>query len=110
MPHVTAPFINEQQHLNVNIDKKLMFAIWVLAKSESFLAVGDRFNLAKSTGHEIFKSAISAWAQLMFQYVQWPNAAHQLSSNICRCICSIFLFELTKTMIVCHYYFKILDI
>ncbi|KAG5339562.1 HARB1 nuclease, partial [Acromyrmex charruanus] len=75
--HVTAPLINDYEFANVNVEKKIMFTIWVLAKSESFLAVGDRFNLAK------FKNVISAWVQLMPQYVQWPNAIQQqVSCNI----------------------------
>ncbi|XP_018403340.1 PREDICTED: putative nuclease HARBI1 [Cyphomyrmex costatus] len=81
--HVTAPLINDHEFANVNVEKKVMFTIWVLAKSESFLAVGDRFNLAKSTGHAIFKNVISAWTQLMPQYVQWPNAIQQqISCNV----------------------------
>lgn len=61
-----------------------MFAIWVLAKPESFLAVGDRFGLAKSTGHQIFKEVTNILADLMPQYVCWPNARQQqVSSNVC---------------------------
>lgn len=52
-----------------------MFTIWTLAKPESFLAVSDRFGLAKSTGYQIFVNVIYALAQLMPTYVQWPNVA-----------------------------------
>jgi len=64
--NVVAPHINEQQNANINITKKL--TIWILAKLESFLSVGDR--LAKSTGHQIFKDVIHVLAQLMPQYIQ----------------------------------------
>lgn len=61
-----------------------MFTIWILAKPESFLAVGDRFGLARSTWHQIFKDVINVLAQLMPQYITWPNEAQlQTSSNAC---------------------------
>lgn len=60
-----------------------MFTIWMLAKPESFLAAGDRFGLANSSGHQIFKKVINALAMLMPEYIQWPNAAQcQLSSHV----------------------------
>ncbi|XP_029673488.1 putative nuclease HARBI1 [Formica exsecta] len=72
-----------QQNVNINITKKLMFTIWVLAKPESFLAASDRFGLPKSTGHKIFRNITHSLVQLMPQYIKWPNAAQkQLSCNI----------------------------
>ncbi|XP_018571872.1 putative nuclease HARBI1 isoform X1 [Anoplophora glabripennis] len=53
--------------------KKLLYTIWVLSKQESFLATGDRFNLAVSTGQAIFKQIIMALASLMPQLVIWPE-------------------------------------
>lgn len=86
-----APFINMQQNVNINITKKLMFTIWVLAKPESFLAASDRFGLPKSTGHKIFRNITHSLVQLMPQYIKWPNAAQkQLSCNVCfliKCFC-----------------------
>ncbi|XP_067208395.1 uncharacterized protein [Linepithema humile] len=80
--NVVAPFINEE-NVNVSMEKKLMFTIWILAKPESFLAAGDRFDLGKSTGHKIFKNVINALVMLMPEYIKWPNAIQcQLSSNI----------------------------
>ncbi|XP_024945315.1 uncharacterized protein LOC107272224 [Cephus cinctus] len=59
--------------MNVSIEKKMMFTIWTLAKPGSFLAVGDRFGLSKSTGHQIFKNMITILANLLPKYVKWPN-------------------------------------
>ncbi|KAJ8969118.1 hypothetical protein NQ317_003996 [Molorchus minor] len=42
----------------VSFEKKLLFTIWVLSKPESFLSAGDRFNIAKSTAHQIFFNTI----------------------------------------------------
>lgn len=42
------------QNNPVDLNKKVMFTIWMLAKPESFLSVGDRFGIAKSTGHGTF--------------------------------------------------------
>lgn len=82
--HVVAPLINEQKNVDVSISKRLMFTIWVLAKPESFLSVGDRFGLSKNTGHQIFKNVVNILTQLMPQYVTWPNEAQrQISCNVC---------------------------
>lgn len=82
--NVIAPIVNEQRNANINIEKKLMFTLWMLAKPESFLAISDRFDLPKSTSHDIFKDIIEILAQLIPQYVKWPNAMQcQLSCNVC---------------------------
>ncbi|CAL1689766.1 unnamed protein product [Lasius platythorax] len=70
-----------QPNANIPLNKKILFTIWLLSKPESFLAVGDRFDIPTSTGHDIFKSIICALAELMPQYVRWPNAAHQAISS-----------------------------
>ncbi|XP_024874056.1 protein ANTAGONIST OF LIKE HETEROCHROMATIN PROTEIN 1-like [Temnothorax curvispinosus] len=72
---------NDQLNINIPLNKKLLFTIWLLSKPESFLAVGDRFDIPTSTGYGIFKSIISTLAELMPQYVQWPNAAQQAISS-----------------------------
>jgi len=48
----------------IPFEKKLLFSIWVVAKQKSFLAVEDRFNIAKSTGHYILLEIISQIADL----------------------------------------------
>lgn len=53
--------------------KKVMFSVWILAKPESFLAAGDRFELPKSTDHYIFKEIITIVAGLLPNYITWPN-------------------------------------
>ncbi|KAF2894582.1 hypothetical protein ILUMI_11592 [Ignelater luminosus] len=42
----------------IPLEKKVMFAVWILAKPESFLAAGDRFGLARSTAHVIFREIV----------------------------------------------------
>ena len=61
------------QNNPVDLSKKVMFTVWMLAKPESFLSVGDRFDIAKSSGHGIFREIIAAIVQLLSQYVKWPN-------------------------------------
>lgn len=82
--NVVAPLVNNRENVNVDVSKQLLFTIWILAKPESFLAAGDRFDLAKSTGHQIFKNITGILAQIMPQYVKWPNVAErQISCNVC---------------------------
>ncbi|XP_018359723.1 PREDICTED: putative nuclease HARBI1, partial [Trachymyrmex cornetzi] len=47
--------------------------IWILSKQESYLSVGDRFGLSKSTGHGIVKEIVNVLVQLIPEYIVWPN-------------------------------------
>ncbi|KAI4462979.1 hypothetical protein MML48_4g00000652 [Holotrichia oblita] len=40
--------------ITIPVEKRLLFTIWVLAKPESFLAVGDRFGFAKSKANGVY--------------------------------------------------------
>ncbi|KAK9688473.1 DDE superfamily endonuclease [Popillia japonica] len=57
----------------IPLEKKILFSLWVLAKPESFLAAGDRFGLAKSTAHVVFKEIIGVLVALIPHYIVWPN-------------------------------------
>uniref|UniRef100_A0A1Y1MV81 Transposase Helix-turn-helix domain-containing protein n=1 Tax=Photinus pyralis TaxID=7054 RepID=A0A1Y1MV81_PHOPY len=69
---------------SVPIEKQVLFSIWLLAKQESFLAVGDRFNLSSGSGHYIFMNFISAVGHLTHQFIEWPNArtCNEIASRI----------------------------
>ncbi|XP_032671800.1 putative nuclease HARBI1 [Odontomachus brunneus] len=62
--------------------KKILFTIWVLAKQESYLAAGDRFGFAKSTGHNIVKDIVNTLVQLMPNVIVWPNRQSCRASSI----------------------------
>lgn len=57
----------------INFEKKVLFTVWTLAKLESFLAVEDRFGIARSIAHGIFKHTVSAMVNLLPPYVRFPN-------------------------------------
>ncbi|XP_076669886.1 uncharacterized protein LOC143369612 [Andrena cerasifolii] len=61
------------QNNPVDLITKIMFTIWMLAKPESFLSVGDRFGIAKSSGHGIFCEITAAIVKLRPKYVKCPN-------------------------------------
>ncbi|KAL7725399.1 hypothetical protein ACLKA6_000160 [Drosophila palustris] len=63
---------------NIPMDKKMLFTIWLLAKQESFLSVGDRFDIAKSSGHRIFQFVVHILAGLASTYIKWPTNSQQL--------------------------------
>lgn len=72
------------QNNPVNLSKKVMFTVWMLAKPECFLSVGDRFGIAKSTGHGIFCEVIAAIVQLLSEYIKWPNPeTYDTLSRVC---------------------------
>lgn len=59
----------------VPLEKKVLFAVWMVSKPESFLAAGDRFGISKSTGHFIFKEVVESLAQQMNTFISWPQMA-----------------------------------
>lgn len=96
MLNIVAPIVNQEENRDVSVSKKLMFTIWTLAKPESFLAVGDRFGLAKSTGYQIFTNVINALTQLMPIYVRWSTAEQcYVSCDVC-CFIKIIIFFTLK--------------
>ncbi|KAJ8937743.1 hypothetical protein NQ318_009153 [Aromia moschata] len=64
--------------------KKLLFTVWVLAKQESFLSVGDIFNFSKSTGHRAFMFFTRLIAGQVNNIIVWPNQQErQRISRVC---------------------------
>lgn len=63
----------KNQNQPVDLTKKVLFTIWILAKQESYLAAGDRFNIAKSTGHSIVKEIVSVLTNLIPNFIVWPD-------------------------------------
>ncbi|XP_023313229.1 uncharacterized protein LOC108907203 [Anoplophora glabripennis] len=56
----------------IPLEKKILFTIWVISKAESFLAAGDRFGIARSTAHNIFREIIEVLHHLRAHYIRWP--------------------------------------
>lgn len=69
------------QNAIVPLQKKILFSLWILSKQESYLAVGDRFGVAKSSGHLIFKEIVNILLLMRPQFIQWPNVEKQLISE-----------------------------
>lgn len=62
-----------QERQYIPFEKKLLFSIWILTKPESFVAAGDRFDLAAGTGHTIFFEIIDLICQMRHGSIFWPN-------------------------------------
>jgi len=63
--------IMKNQNRLIELRKKVLFTI--LAKQENYLAVGNRFELAKSTNQNIIKEIVTVLMQLMPNYFIWKN-------------------------------------
>lgn len=57
----------------LDIPKKLLCSIWLLANQESFRGVADRFDMSKGTLHYIFSDICKVLCTLSNQYIQWPR-------------------------------------
>ncbi|KAK5639752.1 hypothetical protein RI129_010563 [Pyrocoelia pectoralis] len=60
---------------------KRFITTWMLAKPESFIAAGDRFNMAKSTSHLIFFEVVSLITTLRHNIITWPNDIERIRIN-----------------------------
>lgn len=63
----------QERQEHILFEKKLLFSIWMLAKPETFVAAGDRFDLAAGTGHTVFFEMINRICQLRHDVIVWPN-------------------------------------
>jgi len=50
--------MNQREFYMVSLEKQAL-TVWILAKAESFLAVGDRFGMSASTAHYCFQNIIN---------------------------------------------------
>ncbi|KAB0790770.1 hypothetical protein PPYR_15480 [Photinus pyralis] len=77
---ITVGNANGMANHAIPLEKKRMFSIWILAKPETFLAAGDRFGLARSTAHGVFKEIIFLILEMMPQFITWPqNNEHTIN-------------------------------
>ncbi|XP_011149399.1 putative nuclease HARBI1 [Harpegnathos saltator] len=65
--------LNEMIEPLPKLDELQVQQLWILAKPKSFLAAGDRFGLAKSTGHYVFKEIVTILDGLLPNYIIWPD-------------------------------------
>jgi len=57
----------------LDIPKKVLRSIWLLANQESFRGVADQFDISKGTLHYIFSDICKVLCTLSNQYIQWPR-------------------------------------
>lgn len=62
----------------INVEKKVLYTVWALAKPESFLASGDRFGFSSSTAQMIYEQIVSTIAECVDDHIVWPNLQQQL--------------------------------
>ncbi|KYN27546.1 Putative nuclease HARBI1 [Trachymyrmex cornetzi] len=65
--------MDRREYYIIPFQKQVTLTIWILAKSESCLAVGDRFGMSASSAHYCFQNM---FASLIDTYIKWPNAAY----------------------------------
>jgi len=87
--------MDKREFYVVSLEKQVALAVWILAKAESFIAVGDRFGISASTAHYCFQNIIRILASLLGTYIKWPNTTHmQNSANVSNIILLLLLLLL----------------
>lgn len=66
----------DTRNLIIPLEKQVALTVWILAKAESYIAVGDRFGMPAGSAHYCFKNIIRTLASLIGTYIKWPNAAN----------------------------------
>lgn len=72
--------MDQREFYIVPLEKQVALTVWILAKAESFLAVGDRFGISASTAHYCFQNTIRTLASLLGTYIKWPNTVNMENS------------------------------
>ncbi|CAG5037358.1 unnamed protein product [Parnassius apollo] len=67
------PENNSDNDSGIPMRKKILLTIWVLATPDSYRSIADRFGLGKSKAHTCFKEIVSILADLISEFVTWPN-------------------------------------
>jgi hypothetical protein len=65
-----APSINDQC---IEVEKKVLATIWLLATPESYRSVGDRFGMAKATLHDVVTEVTAAIASMRSAYITFAT-------------------------------------
>jgi len=68
--------MDAREYYIIPLQKQVTLTVWILAKAESHLAVGDRFGMSASSAHYCFQNIIRTLASLIGTYIKWPNAAN----------------------------------
>lgn len=67
--------MDRREYYIIPLQTQVALTVWILAKSESYLAVGDRFGMSASSAHYCLQNTIRTLGSLIGTYIEWPNAA-----------------------------------
>lgn len=67
--------MDRKEYYVIPLQKQVALTVWILAKSESHLAVGDKFDMSVSSAQYCFQNIIRTLASLMGTYIKWPNGS-----------------------------------
>ncbi|XP_037772937.1 uncharacterized protein LOC119568476 [Penaeus monodon] len=65
----------------VPLEMKTAMFLWYMANQNSFREIGDKFNVSRSTAHEIIVSALDSVCQLAASFITWPDENENLRSS-----------------------------
>ena len=67
-------------HHQVQFEIKVAMFLWYMANQNSFREIGDRFNVSKSTAHDIIFRMLDHVSGLGQDYVKWPDQQEKETS------------------------------
>ncbi|XP_037775058.1 uncharacterized protein LOC119572148 [Penaeus monodon] len=65
----------------VPLEMKTAMFLWYMANQNSFREIRDKFNVSRSTAHEIIVSALDSVCQLAASFITWPDENENLRSS-----------------------------
>lgn len=57
----------------IPVEKQALVTLWYLANQETMRSIADRFDIAKSSVHNVIISVCYVLSQLKSEYIKWPN-------------------------------------
>ncbi|XP_018566332.1 putative nuclease HARBI1 [Anoplophora glabripennis] len=61
-------------YLPIQLEKKVLICLWYLAKGDTMISIGDRFNVATSTVFNCIDTILQGLCNLTNKYIFWPTA------------------------------------
>eukprot|EP00102_Acyrthosiphon_pisum_P018794 XP_016656004.1 PREDICTED: putative nuclease HARBI1 [Acyrthosiphon pisum] len=69
-----------QKSIKINVEKQILIFIWYMANCETHRQIGNRFNIAESTSHDIITNCLLAMNDVAGKIIVWPTGVAALEN------------------------------
>ena len=66
----------------IPVEKQVLVTLWYLANQETMRSIADRFDVAKSSVHNVVSNVCCTLSKLKSEYIKWPNDAKTTATSV----------------------------